>query len=927
MKSLLISMLLKNLIKNISKDKKNIIVSGLSTNSKEIRKNYIFFAIRGNKFNGEKFIKDAINKGASVIVCSKKCKFKDKNILIFKTNKIRYLLSEIASRFYNLKPKNIIAVTGTNGKTSVSDIFYQILRINNIPAASIGTLGIKYNDKIIKTNLTSPDTITLHKTLNELKNKKINNVILEASSHGLDQKRLHHINFRGGIFTNFSQDHLDYHKTMRSYLNSKLTLFRKILGKKSTIISDKEIQIFEFLKNIAKRKNFRLLDINKNLDKIEKISLESNMNFKIKNLAMAIEAVKLCGVKSKLIYKALKKLKDVSGRVELVKNYPNDVKVFIDYAHTPDALSKTIKYLKNIYGNNISLVFGCGGERDQKKRSIMAKVANDNCKKVYITDDNPRNENPKKIRNTLLKYIKKNKTFNIGNRTVAIKKAIQNADPKEIILIAGKGHEEQQIYKNRVLNISDKEIINKINIKRNFISKKKQNYHQNKLILNKVLGKVSSVNFNGLSIDSRTIKKNNLFIAIKGKQNNGNRYIKDALNKGAKCIISSEKAKKINKKIFKVKKPISFLNSFAKLKRDLTSANIIAITGSAGKTSLKNMIRDLLQNFGKTCSSPKSFNNHLGVPISLSNLSFDDKFGIFEAGMNRAGEIKNLTKLIRPNIGVITNVGEAHIENFNNINGIARAKSEIIESIETGGTIVLNRDDKFFNYLNRKAKLYKLNVYTFGNHKKSDVCIKKIIKKKKIAKIFVKINNQIIDLEIKDLNIYNVLASIAVLTKLKIDINQFKTKFKNFELPEGRGKKYSIRRYKKKFNFIDESYNANPLSVKIAIKKLSLIKKEKFKKYLVLGEMLELGSRSKKYHEELSKVINKSDIDKVFVKGKKAIFTYKQLKKDKRGNILQSNEDIDSTLGKMISNNDYLMIKGSNATGLNNFSKKMVRRI
>ena len=147
-----------------------------------------------------------------------------------------------------------------------------------------------------------------------------------------------------------------------------------------------------------------------------------------------------------------------------------------------------------------------------------------------------------------------------------------------------------------------------------------------------------------------------------------------------------------------------------KLKREYSLAKIIAITGSAGKTSLKFLLKDLLQNFGKAFSSPKSFNNYLGVPISLSNLSQDDKFGVFEVGMSKAGEIRNLTKLIRPHIGVITNIGEAHLENFKNINGIAKAKSEIIENIKTGGTVILNRDDKFFKYLFTKAKKYKLKV-------------------------------------------------------------------------------------------------------------------------------------------------------------------------------------------------------------------------
>ena len=282
--------------------------------------------------------------------------------------------------------------------------------------------------------------------------------------------------------------------------------------------------------------------------------------------------------------------------------------------------------------------------------------------------------------------------------------------------------------------------------------------------------------------------------------------------------------------------------------------------------------------------------------------------------------------MIKPHLAVITNIGEAH-RNFKNIRGIAKAKSEIIENIQAGGTIVLNRDDKFFKFLFKKEKTFKLNISTFGKHNKSDICLKKIERAGKFSKIYLKVNNQIFDYKIKDINIYNLLASVAVLKQLGVNINKIHSKIKKLEPSEGRGKKYSILRYKKKFNLIDESYNANPLSVKNAIKNLNLIKKDKFKKYLILGDMLELGPKTKKFHEELSKVINNSDIDKVFVKGKKTIFTYKYLNKKKRGNILQNNEDIDLSLNNMISNNDYLMIKGSNATGLNNFSKKMIKGI
>ena len=165
-------MLLKKLIKISSKKYSGLNIKGLAINSKEVKKGFIFFAIKGNKLNGEKFIKDAITKGAVVIICSQNCKFKSDFIYVIKTKNIRNLLSEIVSKFYRIKPKNIIAVTGTNGKTSVADFFYQILTINKIPASYIGTLGIKYNKKVIKTNLTTPDAITIHKNLEKLKKKK-----------------------------------------------------------------------------------------------------------------------------------------------------------------------------------------------------------------------------------------------------------------------------------------------------------------------------------------------------------------------------------------------------------------------------------------------------------------------------------------------------------------------------------------------------------------------------------------------------------------------------------------------------------------------------------------------------------------------------------------------------------------------------------
>ena len=277
-------MLLKYLIENLPKKFRNLQIKGLALNSREVKTGFIFFAVNGTSSNGERYINQAIKKGAKVIICSNKCKLRNSKATIFKVRNLRKLLGEMTSKFYKKKPKNIFAITGTNGKTSVANFFYQILSSNNIPVASIGTLGIKYKDKIFQTKLTSPDIITLHKYLQKIKERKIDNVIIEASSHGLDQNRLNNINFKAGVFTNFSQDHLDYHKTMKKYLNSKLILFSKLLPKKSYVISDSSLKQFSILKKISKKRKLKLLDINAQNLKSNNFRAPLVGSFQMKNL-------------------------------------------------------------------------------------------------------------------------------------------------------------------------------------------------------------------------------------------------------------------------------------------------------------------------------------------------------------------------------------------------------------------------------------------------------------------------------------------------------------------------------------------------------------------------------------------------------------------------------------------------------------------
>ena len=561
-------MYLGQLLKSVSKKYQKVNVQGISFDSRKVKKKDIFFAIQGNQTSGTKFIKEAIFKGASAIISDKKIRYKNCPIPIIIVKNIRGSLSKACSGFYRKKPKNIIAVTGTNGKSSVVNFFYQILNFNEISVASIGTLGIFSKNYNKKTNLTSLDPISLHKNLAVLAKYKVKNVILEASSHGLDQKRLDNLNIDTGIFTNLSHDHLDYHKNMQSYLNSKMYLFRNLLKKDSKIITDEDIKEYKLIKKISSKRKIKKITIGTKTGKIKilnnkykqskqivKISIDSKIfnlevpligYFQLKNLFMAILAASICGLNQTRILNQIHKIKPVPGRLECVASLNNNSNIIVDFAHTPEALKQSLITLKKQFKKEIIIVFGCGGERDKKKRLTMGKIANKYCRKVFVTDDNPRNENPRKIRNTIISGCKKI-GVDVGNRKKAIKTAIHELRSNEILLVAGKGHEETQDYGNRIINFSDKKIIKKIINKKRSLLKKSGNQS---FLLKNIFDKkpIKNINYDGVSINTRTIKKDNLFFAIKGKNIDGHEFVKKAIKKGAIKSVVSKKIKKNSQK-------------------------------------------------------------------------------------------------------------------------------------------------------------------------------------------------------------------------------------------------------------------------------------------------------------------------------------------------------------------------------------------
>ncbi len=945
-------MQLKDYIPWINKKYRKVSFSGIAFDSSKVKKNNIFFAIKGNKSDGNNYINLAIRKGAKVIVSEKKNLKNLKNIIFITSRNVRKLLANISYKLLNKKPKTLIAVTGTNGKSSVADFYYQILELNSKKVASIGTIGVRCKDYKMNLENTTLDPIKLSFFLKYLNKKKIEYVIMEASSHGLKQNRLDGLLFDIGIFTNLSHDHLDYHKNMNDYLNSKLYLFNELIKKNGDVITDANIPEFKKIENISLKKKMNLSLIFNKKKGVQLIShkflntkqiLELKMNntkyicelnllgkIQIKNLLMASLAAYKSGIKFEKVIKVLPKIKSVEGRLEQIGEIKNNSKVILDFAHTPAALELALLNLKEQFPRNkINLVFGCGGDRDLKKRYLMGKIAERYSDNIYLTDDNPRNENPSKIRKDIRKGIKNLKIKEFSNRKKAIHEAIMSLNTGDLLLVAGKGHEKFQDYGGKKFFFSDQKVILKSiklknsslsnNLKLNIIKEESGSKISKKLVIKNIC------------INSKIIRKNDIFFAIKGKRVDGNKFVKEALKKKSSLAIVDKIDKKNTKsKQIKVQNTLNFLTKCSSIFRENINAKIISITGSCGKTTLKEMIGLILKKISKTTYSPKSFNNKYGVPLSLFNLKSNDNFGVFEVGMDKKGEINYLTNIIKPDLGIITNISYAHSKNFKSIKQIADAKAEIMNHIKKDGIIILNKDDSFYNYHKNLAFKKKLKVISFGIKSKSSlIYLKKIKKVKDKYKLFISVNKISLIFYSQNDNknhLYNILATLASISAY-INIKDLKKNlFLNFETPHGRGDISKIRVKKKIFYLVDESYNSNPLSLKTAIENFDKIESNGSKKYLLLGDMLELGKHSIKQHKLISNTINKTKINQVYVIGKYIKETFKGLRQNKKAKILNNKFGIFNLINNNLSNGDYLMIKGSNSTGLHKITNDLKQR-
>lgn len=913
---------------------RDIEIKGLALDSNKVEEDFLFAALPGTKIDGAKFIPDAIKRGAAAVLTKVGAnidyKFiNDNDVEVLPSTNPHKAISLLAANFFETAPENIAAVTGTNGKTSIANMMRQMFEIMGKHSASLGTIGVVAKGYPNVGSLTTPDPITLHRILSELSEIGVTHAAIEASSHGLEQFRLDGVKIKAAAFTNLTRDHLDYHGTMNNYFKAKQRLFLEILDENGTAVINADTEEYKILAKLVLSQNKKLFSYGFNGDDIRIKNIKPNLTsqeldltvfgkdykinlplvgeFQAINAACALGLAIALGADINKAVLSLEKLKCIPGRLELAAERLNGAKIFVDYAHTPDGLYNVLKTLKPIVKGELQVLFGAGGDRDTGKRSQMGQVACKYADKIYVTDDNPRSEDPEEIRKMILSGCDK-ETFEIADRKKAIFDAVKNLKKDDVLVLAGKGHETGQIIKGKVIPFDDR-----------IFAKQATEYYDtgaitssldNKEILytSKTIASIVSgrskvdIEIAGVSIDHLNINNKDLFIALKGKEC----FAKIALENGAACVMVEKAADNIplEKQIIVLDTYVA-LSQLAKYARETISPKVITLTGGLGKSVSAKLIRTVLSSYDPIAYSTE--NKVEDTLCMLAGMSKKTKYAIIEADIEKDGEIKELSTIAKPDVAVIPWSGFNKKSSIGQQTFIAKNNTEIFANMDSDATIILNRDDELFEHLTFFAKTLGLkNLVTFGTNKNSFIKLNNEVEKN--CKTFISINQ-----DDKEFNItmnvtgdywgINTACALAALYALGISSKDAIACFCGIEAEDGNGKLISIPYNNGKITLIDSSKSACGKSLDTAINALS---KMNGRKIAVIGEI-----KAEKTELVLigDKIAN-SNIDLVYCIGKDNEYLYSRLNDKQKAGIAKNPSDI---LGKILENiedKDNILVKG-----------------
>jgi UDP-N-acetylmuramoyl-L-alanyl-D-glutamate--2,6-diaminopimelate ligase len=463
----------------------NIDITSIEMDSREVKPGALFICIDGYTVDGHSFAQMAVEKGAVAILAEKPV---DVEVPVVRVKSTKRAMAVLADAFYNqpTQKMHLIGVTGTNGKTTITHLIEHIFKSQHKKTGLIGTIEIRIGDTSYDVKNTTPESLTLQKTFNQMVEENVEVAMMEVSSHALDLGRVHGCDFDVAVFSNLTQDHLDYHHTMEDYRRAKGLLFAQLGNAynhnrpKFAVLNADDAATEEYIKNTAatvitygidrdsdiRATNIQITNSGTTFDlttPTETVPVEMKLigKFSVYNVLAATASCLVSGIPLSVIVEEIKVLEGVSGRFEVV-DAEQDFTVIVDYAHTPDSLENVLKTVKEFAKRNIYVIVGCGGDRDRTKRPIMARIAAEYSTQAILTSDNPRSEDPLAILKDMEEGLDTDNYVTIADRAEAIRYAVETAHADDVIVIAGKGHETYQIIGKKVFDFDDREVARKM---------------------------------------------------------------------------------------------------------------------------------------------------------------------------------------------------------------------------------------------------------------------------------------------------------------------------------------------------------------------------------------------------------------------------------------------------------------------------------
>ena len=952
-------------------------VSSVCYAADQCKPDSLFVAIPGLAHDGHDFIGQALERGARFVVHQKNITMPE-GIIAIPVSDSRRALGMLAKNFFGDPSSGLtlIGITGTSGKTTISYLLESILTAAGFRCGVLGTVNYRYNGKAVPAPNTTPESYEMQKILSEMASVGVTHVIAEVSSHALDLRRVDDCDFDLGVFTNLSPEHLDYHQDMEDYFRAKKRFFTEILPQskkkqpqKAVINADDpwgrrlrdEVRIPALSYGLEKNSGLTADGEAITLDGIQaqivlngkKLAVSSGLigRFNLSNILAAAASASVLGVAPQAIEAGIKNLSSVPGRLEKVETSAG-IHVFVDYAHKPDALKQVLQNLDQMKQKRILTVFGCGGNRDRAKRPLMGETATKYSDVTIVTSDNPRKEEPDAIIGEIVEGIDRQKIREmpscqleftegrhaytvIADRKTAINAAIKLAGVEDIVLIAGKGHEDYQILGTQKIPFDDRVIAAAALQARSaeylevvspafFVAE----------ILTATGGRLIAGNKEtkvfGVSTDSRKVSKGNLFIALQGENFDGHAFVQKAVDDGAACVMVSD-IRRINLDrikacavIIEVKDTLRAFGDLAHAHRKRFSVPVIGLTGSSGKTTTKEMLSCILEQERKVLKTEGNLNNLIGLPQTIFRMTSQHEIAVLEMGTNMRGEIKKLTQIAAPDIGLITNVGPAHLAGFGTVDIVREEKGDLFFYMDPSGIAVVNLDDEAVGQV---ASRWSGRRVTFSMGAGADVSVNDIRKNGARGMSFNLLAGGCVhkvDMKVAGLhNIYNAMAAAATALACGISPDAIRRGLAAFAAVSGR---MEILKLQNGAYLINDAYNANPASVREALLTLKDLKNG-HNAFVFLGDMLELGDSAPEMHRRVGMLLATIGVKAAFLQGDFADVTAAGaltggLAKEQVV-FLKDDEEALSSLKKQLHKGDWILVKGSRRMKMD----RMVARI